>query len=779
MASAWTQQHENAGQPLTAHACVTHPTSVLENSAGRALSPVQHRSPEGAALAATTNPHRAPSGSSLLDPQPVGEDDDNVVVQHAPLRSTRLDALRLIDTPLLAAYLAGNGDRQVWFSLMVPEVLPSGGREAERLFAVTDAAVYKIPQTASDTGIFFSSRFPLVSLTQILVTEGTDGLQPKVQFNGLKVASGEQALFTLRFHSERKRKECLMVLCHLLPDLPVLRKRVLHGHLYDMPYVDEAVTGTQNPATTTEGTSPLNELPPCTPLEELRLRRSGKARRRFLHRDVSQCSPLLADAFEAAAAPPPPVSGIGNGDPLPHHSYQPPRGSAGLSPRYKDGSLRIFHNVASIRERSTAVEGHTQRELQQHRYRKHKTVKQREVIENKERAVAEAISAAHDSLHCPGVSEAEAEERERMARVQLRQGDPGPVPGLARSAGVPALEAELSRARRRHRAEARQEAELRAAERRELRARLEAARDAGRIRGAFPPHSAAREPGPHHVPSLSKSPQTQTPAALAGELRRIAVEVQTVSPGYHQQGDRLSVASPPARALTRVADDAEYGRCAAAVAAAQRAVEDCELRLAGAEPGDRVLMGAEAYRLWTAWTRGQADPETVRRLAALLRRRVDQETSVAGVARDSGRARSPKHCEVRLRALLRQVTGSAEVAESAAQPRLSPSPSRPPALSPRALERMQPQPTLHTMRAAVQEAGRAELRALRQSNRLGDTTRERLREEPATPRQLAAEEGARAADSVRWEPPLLSPAAAAAAAQPPRAQRSGTTSNSR
>ena len=153
----------------------------------------------------------------------------------ASLQTTKLDYAGVRTIPLLGEFIEGHGDSMVYFSATLREMVP-GGLGVSRIIVVTDAAIYKIPQTASETGIFFNSRVPLSNLTQILVID--NAASPCVQFNGIKATTGEQTLFTLEISDAEKKKECMLTLCHLAPDLPILKKSRVDGRFYDVPFVE-------------------------------------------------------------------------------------------------------------------------------------------------------------------------------------------------------------------------------------------------------------------------------------------------------------------------------------------------------------------------------------------------------------------------------------------------------------------------------------------------------------------------------------------------------------
>ena len=173
----------------------------------------------------------------------------------ASLQTTHLDHVNVRSVPLLGEFIEGHGDAVVYFSAILREIVP-GGITVNRIVIVTDAAVYKIPQTASETGIFFNSRVPLANITQVLVVETESSC---VQFNGMKAATGEQTLFSLEMSDPVQQRDCMLTLCHLLPDLPILKKKKVDGRYFDAPYV--------------EGLSPeRSPSPPRTKGEEVRQR---------------------------------------------------------------------------------------------------------------------------------------------------------------------------------------------------------------------------------------------------------------------------------------------------------------------------------------------------------------------------------------------------------------------------------------------------------------------------------------------------------------------------
>eukprot|EP01060_Flectonema_neradi_P011363 TRINITY_DN18455_c0_g4_i2.p1 TRINITY_DN18455_c0_g4~~TRINITY_DN18455_c0_g4_i2.p1 ORF type:complete len:483 (+),score=73.28 TRINITY_DN18455_c0_g4_i2:126-1574(+) len=197
-----------------------------------------------------------------LPPSSVGAKD----VSH-PIKSMKLDSLKVLENPSLAAVLRDNEESVVHYSLVVTEEA-CGGMDVNRVFVITNAAIYKFPRTALQTGIAFDAMYPLISLTQLIVIEGSQR-NNRVQFRGLKPATGERHLFTIRFEDQTKMKECILLICHLLPTLPVMKKKTIEGRHFDMSYIDTELTKTRTPPTTTSHTS-INKISlPKTLHEEL------------------------------------------------------------------------------------------------------------------------------------------------------------------------------------------------------------------------------------------------------------------------------------------------------------------------------------------------------------------------------------------------------------------------------------------------------------------------------------------------------------------------------
>eukprot|EP00756_Hemistasia_phaeocysticola_P052790 Hpha_TRINITY_DN28084_c0_g1::TRINITY_DN28084_c0_g1_i1::g.42613::m.42613 len=186
--------------------------------------------------------------------------------QRNVLQATQLDGVGVADSPILREYVTDCGDKTVYFSIRVPEVVP-GGHPIERIFVITDAALYTVPQTAVHTGIFFNSRYPFSNLTQVLVIDSGD--EPAVvQFNGFRMQQAEQTLFVLRFTDNKRMDEALRTLCHLFSDLPILKKIKIAGNFHDVPYVtDSGISGTRFPSDPRADSIPL-------PRSELRARLS-------------------------------------------------------------------------------------------------------------------------------------------------------------------------------------------------------------------------------------------------------------------------------------------------------------------------------------------------------------------------------------------------------------------------------------------------------------------------------------------------------------------------
>eukprot|EP01065_Artemidia_motanka_P040392 TRINITY_DN5054_c0_g2_i3.p1 TRINITY_DN5054_c0_g2~~TRINITY_DN5054_c0_g2_i3.p1 ORF type:complete len:785 (+),score=277.27 TRINITY_DN5054_c0_g2_i3:83-2437(+) len=98
-----------------------------------------------------------------------------------------------------------------------------------RVVAVTEDAVYKIPQTATVTGILRQTRWPLSGLRKV-VTD-CSGESHNVTFYGRRGEDGPEGSWTIQFRpqEERRRKELLLILFHLAPDLEVLGTQKPHA----------------------------------------------------------------------------------------------------------------------------------------------------------------------------------------------------------------------------------------------------------------------------------------------------------------------------------------------------------------------------------------------------------------------------------------------------------------------------------------------------------------------------------------------------------------------
>ena len=214
--------------------------------------------------------------------------------QRVTLKSTKLDILGIGSHPVVGKYLAGSTDHTVYFSLLVTE-MASGRTDVRRLLVVTESSVYIIPQTATETGIFLNCRHPLVNITQVLVFVHGNGRRNVLQFNGLKEISGEKVLFTLKFDDEAKQKDCLYVLAHLLPKLPVLKKKQINGRFYDTGYLDGAVTQTEARATAVTASCPTVHCPPLSLADEKHRYREESS---YMERSAAMGTDAAAEALK-------------------------------------------------------------------------------------------------------------------------------------------------------------------------------------------------------------------------------------------------------------------------------------------------------------------------------------------------------------------------------------------------------------------------------------------------------------------------------------------------
>ena len=184
-----------------------------------------------------------------------------------PLASMKMDTLNIASHSVISEFLTKNGETTVHFSLLVTEV-GAGRREQRKLLIVTDSSLYLIPKASSETGIFLNCRYQLLNISQVLVYIETSDRPGVVQFNGIRNASGEKVLFAVKFDDTIKRKDCLFILCHILPSLAILKKKKINGRYYDTRYVDPSITQTNVTPTALPQVSPHYANPPRTLMDE-------------------------------------------------------------------------------------------------------------------------------------------------------------------------------------------------------------------------------------------------------------------------------------------------------------------------------------------------------------------------------------------------------------------------------------------------------------------------------------------------------------------------------
>lgn len=155
-----------------------------------------------------------------------------------------LNVVGSAEMTMVRDYLAVYGDEAVHFSSQGKE--KSGLAEVMRLFVLTDKALYRIPQTTLQTGVFFDCRIPLETIAQITVSEeGSEALVEVFKFlpanagspNSLPNASpvhsaGKTALMmTASFGADFSiRKALLLAVCVARPSTPIMhKKRITSG----------------------------------------------------------------------------------------------------------------------------------------------------------------------------------------------------------------------------------------------------------------------------------------------------------------------------------------------------------------------------------------------------------------------------------------------------------------------------------------------------------------------------------------------------------------------
>ena len=137
------------------------------------------------------------------------------------LAAKKLDFEKVVTVRCLREYIEKQGDSTLYYSLCIPEVAP-GGISISRIIAVTENNFYKFPKTAVDTGVVpASSKFPLSLLRQLIIKD-EEGSSVEFCFE----KGTPQAGFCLQFRESRQKKEFLLAICHINPNIPITSKRL-------------------------------------------------------------------------------------------------------------------------------------------------------------------------------------------------------------------------------------------------------------------------------------------------------------------------------------------------------------------------------------------------------------------------------------------------------------------------------------------------------------------------------------------------------------------------
>eukprot|EP00759_Apiculatamorpha_spiralis_P027916 PhF_6_TR30563/c0_g1_i1/m.44900 len=245
---------------------------------------------------------------------------------------------------LIGEYITAHGDTFVHYSCSAVECLPDH-MFIRRVVVLTENALYKIPQTATETGLFFNARVALKDITQAIVADVSPS-RFEVIFTGTRFGSPHQHLFTLSFGPEFElRREFLIVLSTVHPATTILHDRGA-GDAYRSPQ------GSIQPGSPTHRTSAEEQATkaPGSPKSSLYLRSTSKADRapgsgstavlKEMESDIESLRNLLHDTGAVNLLDPSPA----NAAPL---LYGTPHGTMTASARGRSSSpfsLNSFHN---------------------------------------------------------------------------------------------------------------------------------------------------------------------------------------------------------------------------------------------------------------------------------------------------------------------------------------------------------------------------------------------------------------------------------------------------
>lgn len=144
-----------------------------------------------------------------------------------------LDKLRvceLADFEAARSFLLSQGDRAVHFSCIALEYL-NDAMPLKRIFIITDRALYRLPQSSLDTGIYFKCRTPLTAITQVITSDNENDsamvqVLGKVESSNSSMSDEKLQLFTIGFSNDVAiRKAMLLTICMVAPTICILQKR--------------------------------------------------------------------------------------------------------------------------------------------------------------------------------------------------------------------------------------------------------------------------------------------------------------------------------------------------------------------------------------------------------------------------------------------------------------------------------------------------------------------------------------------------------------------------
>ena len=205
---------------------------------------------------------------------------------------------------LLRDFIHSQNDRTVHFSSEAVELL--GNLPVPRFIVLTENAIYRVPVSCIETGVFFECRTPLDSIRQVVALRDPQRQDFRCEMYSADTSGNVQVSFSLSFGLDSsRRKAMLMCLCSIRPALPVLQKRSISSHTSEAAAPENSAKGAKTtPRSTPRGSTNLafnvsrKLLPSQSPIDDKRRSRSGDAGSPQQRRGSSQPQRTIVDLDE-------------------------------------------------------------------------------------------------------------------------------------------------------------------------------------------------------------------------------------------------------------------------------------------------------------------------------------------------------------------------------------------------------------------------------------------------------------------------------------------------